>query len=85
MATLDLLVAFAAEVRAARAANPTVAGDGTALELLIAPRFQRLLEGLLPALTAQPLQVLPEYRGRALAALTWPSRPRALRPAPSSS
>lgn len=64
MTTADLLVAFASEVRAARLANPAVAGDGTALELLIAPRFQRLLEAMLPTLTVAPLQVLPEYRRR---------------------
>jgi len=33
----DLLVAFAASVRSDREANTRIAGDGTALELLIAP------------------------------------------------
>jgi len=60
--TIDSLVAFAAQVRADRLRNPQVAGDGTALELLIAPRFQTLLEAVLPSVTVDPPGVLPEYR-----------------------
>ncbi|MGB8843382.1 MAG: type ISP restriction/modification enzyme [Aliidongia sp.] len=62
MPTIDLLVLFAADIRRSRAANPAISGDGTALELLIAPRFQRLIEDMLPTLSVVPLQVLPEYR-----------------------
>ena len=58
----DLLAAFAAAVRADRAANPRIAGDGTALELLIAPRFRTLIEAALPELgIIVPPSVLPEY------------------------
>lgn len=60
---IDALVKFAAEVRADMRANPRDAGaGGTGLELLIAPRFQALLEGLLPEVTAAPLRVLPEFQ-----------------------
>lgn len=62
MPTVDALVAFAAQVRADRLRNPQAAGDGTALELLIAPRFQTLLEAVLPSVTVAPPGVLPEYR-----------------------
>ena len=58
----DLLVAFAAAVRADRAANPGIAGDGTALELLIAPRFRSLVEGVFEDMRIVPPAVLPEYR-----------------------
>ena len=50
---VDALITFA-EVRADRIRNPQVAGDGTALELLIAPRFQTLLEAVLPEVTVDP-------------------------------
>jgi hypothetical protein len=43
----DHLVAFATSVRADREANPGIAGDGTALELLIAPRFRSFVETVL--------------------------------------
>jgi hypothetical protein len=62
MPIADLLVAFATAVRADRAANPGIAGDGTALELLIAPRFRTLVEESLAAIgIAHPPAVLPEY------------------------
>ena len=61
MPILDLLVAFAAAVRADRAANPRVAGEGTGLEFLLAPRFRALVEALLPELGVLPPAVLPEY------------------------
>jgi hypothetical protein len=64
MAVVDSMIAFAAVVRADRAANPGIAGDGTALELLIAPRFRSLIEELLPEITAAPPTVLPEYERR---------------------
>jgi hypothetical protein len=44
MSVPDLLATFASSVRADRAANPGIAGDGTELELLIAPRFRSLVE-----------------------------------------
>ena len=64
MLIVDSIIEFAASVREDRAANPNIAGDGSALELLLAPRFQRLLEEVLPQLTAAPPNVLPEYRRR---------------------
>ena len=64
MPIVDSIIEFAAAVREDRTANPDVAGDGTALELLLAPRFQTLLERMLPQLTAAPPSVLPEYRHR---------------------
>ena len=59
-----LLAEFAASVRADRRANPSFAGDGTALELLIAPRFRTLVEEALPALGIVAPAVLPEYAKR---------------------
>ena len=53
---------FAAAVRKDRRANPPMAGDGTALELLLAPRFQTLVESLLAARLPLAPRVLPEYR-----------------------
>jgi hypothetical protein len=61
MTTLDHLVAFAVSVRADRAANLGIAGDGTALELLIAPRFRSLVEAIFLELGVVPPVVLPEY------------------------
>ena len=58
----EAIIRFAAEVRRDRAANPGATGDGTALELLMAPRFQTLVETVLPEVTATNLTVLPEYR-----------------------
>jgi hypothetical protein len=60
----DLLVAFTASVRTDRAANPGIAGDGTALELLIAPRFRSLVEAALEEMGIVPPAVLPEYTRR---------------------
>jgi GNAT superfamily N-acetyltransferase len=56
------LLAFAQAVRLDRRANPAVAGDGTALELLLAPRFQTLTEALIGLRVPVPPRVLPEYR-----------------------
>lgn len=60
--TVDALIRFAAQVRADRLRNPQISGEGTALELLIAPRFQTLVETVLPDVTVDPPGVLPEYR-----------------------
>jgi len=43
VAIRQYIEAFVAQVRADRAAIPGIAGDGTALELLIAPSFQTLV------------------------------------------
>jgi hypothetical protein len=64
MAVADLIIAFAAAVRADIAANPAIAGDGTAMELLLAPRFRSLVEAVLPEITVTPPSVLPEYERR---------------------
>ena len=61
MSIADLLVDFATSVRADRAANPRIAGDGTAFELLIAPRFRTLVEAALSGMGIVPPAVLPEY------------------------
>lgn len=60
----DALIAYADAIRKARAANPGIAGDGTGLELLLAPRFQRLLEDTLRVRFGEgaAVRVLPEYR-----------------------
>ncbi len=62
----DALVAFAQSVRLDRRANTTLPGDGTGLELLIAPRFQALIETLLAQKFPIPPRVLPEYRKQAI-------------------
>ena len=63
----ESIVTFARVVRADRAANPQLAGDGTGLELLLAPRFQTLLEELLTfVVPADPPSVLPEYNRRGI-------------------
>jgi SAM-dependent methyltransferase len=61
-ATHDALVAFALSARLDRRANASVAGDGSGLELLLAPKFHALLETILAARSASPPRVLPEYR-----------------------
>jgi hypothetical protein len=76
---LDALIQFAQAARHDQQANPAVAGDGTALELLLAPRFQVLVEALLAARFPLPPRVLPEYRkggiGRPDLAFARPSQP----------
>ena len=62
MPIVDALLEFAAAVRAARAANPDTVGEGSALEMLLAPRFQALVEAVLPEVDVAPLNVLPEFR-----------------------
>lgn len=37
-------------------------GEGTGLELLIAPTFQALVQEIMPTLTPAPVRVLPEYQ-----------------------
>jgi Type ISP C-terminal specificity domain/N-6 DNA Methylase len=64
MTVSESLISFAASVRADRNANPQIAGDGTALELLLAPRFRSLLEEVLAETSAAPVSVLPEYERR---------------------
>ncbi|TQF82855.1 N-6 DNA methylase [Elioraea sp. Yellowstone] len=60
----DALIAYADAIRKDRAANRGIAGDGTGLELLLAPRFQRLLEDALRLRfgAGAAVRVLPEYR-----------------------
>lgn len=61
---IEALIAYAAAIRQDRRANPSTSGDGTALELLLAPRMQALIERLLAARMPMAPQVLPEYRKR---------------------
>lgn len=82
MPIVDELVRFAGAVRADRRANPAIRGEGTGLELLIAPRFQEFLQSIISDLTVAELRVLPEYQrqglGRPDIAFAPPaSRPRA--------
>jgi hypothetical protein len=60
--TIDALLSFASAVRADRRANPGTGGDGTATELLLAPRMQALIERLLSLHAPAAPQLLPEYR-----------------------
>ena len=62
MAISDSIIEFAGQVREDRGANPGAVGDGTALELLIAPRFQALIEAILPEIVGDAPNVLPEFR-----------------------
>ena len=62
MSIVDSIVEFAAAVRVDRAANPETVGEGAGLELLLAPRFQALIEAVLPEVAATRLSVLPEFR-----------------------
>jgi len=64
MTILDSLIRFARDVRTDRSANPRIGGDGSGLELLIAPRFRTLLEAVLPEISASPPRVIPEYERR---------------------
>ena len=57
----DILIAFARDVRADRRANNSTAGEGTALELLIAPRFRTLIEDILSTRLPAAPRLLPEY------------------------
>lgn len=82
MPIVDELIRFAGAVRADRRANPAIRGEGTGLELLIAPRFQEFLQSIISDLTVVELRVLPEYQrqglGRPDIAFAPPaSRPRA--------
>ena len=78
-AAISALVDYAHAARQDRRANPAIAGDGTALELLLAPRFQALVEALLATRFPLPPRVLPEYRkggiGRPDLAFARPSQP----------
>lgn len=79
MPITDLLIAFARNVRDDRRANPAVRGEGTGLELLIAPRFQAFLQSLVSEITPAPIRVLPEYQraglGRPDIAFAMPASP----------
>jgi Type ISP C-terminal specificity domain/N-6 DNA Methylase len=79
MSIADALITFAAAVRADRAANPAGAGDGTGLELLIAPKFQALVQTLVAEVSPAPLRILPEYQkaglGRPDIAFALPASP----------
>ncbi|GGG40566.1 hypothetical protein GCM10010964_30220 [Caldovatus sediminis] len=55
------LIAYAREVRLDRRANRGGAGDGTGLELLLAPRFKALIEAVLASRMPAAPRVLPEY------------------------
>jgi len=70
---------FVAQVRADRAANPGIAGDGTALELLIAPSFQVLVQATIDEISPRGWRILPEYRrpglGRPDLAFALPNSP----------
>ena len=58
----DRLIEFARDVRLDRRARAgALAGDGTALELLIAPHFHRLLTDLLRERLPEGPRILPEY------------------------
>jgi hypothetical protein len=61
-AATQTIIEYARSIRLDRRANPSVAGDGTALELLLAPRFQALIETLLAQRLPLAPRVLPEYR-----------------------
>ena len=58
---VQALQEYAHTVRRDRKANPPK-GDGSGLEPLLAPRFQTLIEGVLPGVSGSPPRVLPEYR-----------------------
>jgi hypothetical protein len=58
----DHLLRYAADIRRDRRANPAAVSEGTALELLLAPRMQQLLETLVAERHPQGPRVLPEYR-----------------------
>lgn len=57
----ECLIRFAARVRADRRANPVAGSDGTALELLVAPRFRDLLEEIRAERLPAGPRILPEY------------------------
>ncbi len=66
-------------MREDRRANPAIPGDGTGLELLIAPQFQALLDAAIREVTVAPIRVLPEYQrhgvGRPDIAFAHPASP----------
>lgn len=63
---IEFLVTFAQDVRNDRRANPVIRGDGTGLELLLAPKFQAFLQSAVAEVTIAPLRVLPEYQRQGL-------------------
>lgn len=79
MPTRTHIARFVEQVRADRAANPQTVGDGTALELLIAPSFQSLVQAVTDECSPRGWRVLPEYRrpglGRPDLAFALPNSP----------
>lgn len=79
MAIKEKLAEFVEKVRRDRAANPAIAGDGTALELLVAPSFQQFVQESVDELSQRGWRVLPEYRrpglGRPDLAFALPNAP----------
>lgn len=79
MSIRDHVVQFVNQVRHDRAANPGIAGDGTALELLIAPSFQALVQAAVDEISPRGWRILPEYRqpglGRPDLAFALPNSP----------
>lgn len=79
MPVRDHFYQFVRQVRADRAANPQAAGDGTGLELLIAPTFQALVQAVVDEVSPRGWRILPEYRqpglGRPDLAFALPNSP----------
>ena len=63
-AARNALIEFAQAARHDQQANPAITGDGTALELLLAPRFQALAEALLAERFALPPRSAGVSHGR---------------------
>jgi hypothetical protein len=59
---IQAIMEYARSVRLDRRANPSIQGDGTGLELLLAPRYHTLIETVLAQRFGLPPRVLPEYR-----------------------
>jgi GNAT superfamily N-acetyltransferase len=66
MNIIEALIEFARAVRDDRRANPAMRGQGTGLELLIAPRFQAFLQSIIGDISVRPLRILPEYQRQGL-------------------
>ena len=79
MTARDHISEFSRQVRQDRRANPGMSGDGTGLELLMAPRFHRMLETILAETMPAAPSLLPEYKragvGRPDLAFARPAQP----------
>ena len=79
MTARDHISEFSRQVRQDRRANPGMSGDGTGLELLMAPRFHRMLENILAETMPAAPSLLPEYKragvGRPDLAFARPAQP----------